>query len=171
MILTRKFEYACELEEEEKIKWKGQSNLTQFFSKSWRLKHWLGLNCLSLAIKYPSVLDGSKRTFKIREGCTLLNMSSGLAMYQVPFSPSPKAERRKTGAYCTRVVQSWSLTIAATLKECNNITVNSIDVLPVVVFSIIAVLCNTSVILDMSLYMGIHLFNIWNAYFTENILF
>lgn len=59
-------------------------------------------------------------------------------MYQVPFSPFPKAERRKAEAYCTKSAQGWSLTIALTLKEFNNVTINSIDVFPVAVFSITA---------------------------------
>lgn len=87
-------------------------------------------------------------------------MSSGLAMYQVPFSPSPKAKRRKTGAYCTRIAQGWSLTIALTLKEFKHVTVNIIDVFPVAVFSIIAQSFAIHVTLDVSLYVGIHLFNI-----------
>jgi len=47
VILTRELEYACELEEyENKMRWKGQSNLSKFRMKPWRLKHWLGLSCL-----------------------------------------------------------------------------------------------------------------------------
>lgn len=67
-----------------------------------------------------------------------VSVSSGFVMCQVPFSPSPKAERGKKGVDCTRIAQGWSLTIALTSTEFNHVTVSSIDVFPVAVFSVIA---------------------------------
>lgn len=40
VILARKFQYVCELEEKGKqIKWEGQTNLIKFVIKSWRAEY------------------------------------------------------------------------------------------------------------------------------------
>lgn len=131
VILTRKFQYVCELEEKGKqIKWEGQTNLIKFVIKSWRVKHWLGSSCLSLAINVPIHTRGSKCPYRTGGGCRFLG--SGWVLCQVS---STSLQRQKEGKQEPTALDLHRAGVSPlTLRQFNYVTINRIHISPVTVF-------------------------------------
>lgn len=151
--------------EKKRIKWEGQRNLI----KSSRLKHWLGLSCLNLAIKSPSSLGESKCAFKSRGDCMFLSVSR--------YVPSTLQSCSK-GREDSRILYNWSLTchwnnliISLAWKSFNYVVINCSDAFAVTVSSVVALYFAMYLTFSMALYVDILLFQIWNAYIMEIALF
>lgn len=156
-----------ELEDEGK-KWNGKVGGISI-SLSLNLEKWnpVLVPAACLAIKVPNCTRVPKCPLKAGGGCSFWH---GQGVSYVPV-PSTSLQRQKGKQEPTALHLHGAGVWPLTLGEFNNVTVRAIHDSPVTVSPETALTLQHLCHLDVSLYVCIHLFNIWKAHIIKIIVF